>query len=368
MNACVQQGATLETAGRSGGCPSGGGETQLFGTRARSSCALAAAFAAGALAAVPAGAAGPEPGTPAYLKRDLQNMRDAYGRQTAPDGQLDPDYIAELPSKGTPGGLAQVAEQAANPTRPILDPGQWFPGWNAGNAYRQTWPGVRGQVTRVAFTNRYGALLHGDVYAPLPGAKDPYTGETLQGPFPGVVVTTGSLQGSEHMYQWVAEDLAERGYVVLTYDVQGQGTSETFPHQHANQNIPFCRPNAPKQDGEETGCPGFPFQQDANFVYGTLDAMDFFQSTPTTRTGRWSTARPTPRRSRPGARTSSRSSATRSAPRPSPTCKASTRASRPWSPSTSSTAHRASGVATLSRSCPPSGSSPSTASTSRPTS
>jgi dienelactone hydrolase len=227
-----------------------------------------------------AAAAGPEPGTVPYFKRDLQNMRDAYGRQTAPDGQLDPNYIAELPFKSTPVGLQQVAEQAANPTRPILDPGQWFPGWNAGNAYRQTWPRTRGQVTRVAFTNRYGALLHGDVYAPLPGAKDPYTGETLQGPFPAVVVTTGSIQGSEHMYQWIAEDLAERGYVVLTYDVQGQGTSETFPHQHANEDIPFCRPNAPKEDGEQSGCPGVPFQQDSNFVYGTFDAIDFIESTP----------------------------------------------------------------------------------------
>ena len=44
-------------------------------------------------------------------------------------------------------------------------------------------------------------------------------------PYPGVVITTGSVQGSERMYWWLAQDLAERGYVVLTYDVQGQGTS-----------------------------------------------------------------------------------------------------------------------------------------------
>ena len=39
------------------------------------------------------------------------------------------------------------------------------------------------------------------------------------------------MQGSEGMYEWLAQDLAERGYVVLTYDVQGQGTSETLPHE-----------------------------------------------------------------------------------------------------------------------------------------
>ena len=103
-----------------------------------------------------------------------------------------------------------MANQAANPTRPILDPGQWFPGWNAGNAYRVGWSGKRGIEIPVSFTNRYGALLRGDVYAPLPGARDPYTGKRLRGPFPGVVITTGSIQGSEKMYRWLAEDLAER--------------------------------------------------------------------------------------------------------------------------------------------------------------
>ena len=43
------------------------------------------------------------------------------------------------------------------------------------------------------------------------------------GPFPGVVITPGSVQGSEGMYEWLAQDLAERGYVVLLYDPIGQG-------------------------------------------------------------------------------------------------------------------------------------------------
>ena len=43
------------------------------------------------------------------------------------------------------------------------------------------------------------------------------------------MITTGSVQGSERMYWWLAQDLAERGYVVLTYDVQGQGTQRDVP-------------------------------------------------------------------------------------------------------------------------------------------
>jgi dienelactone hydrolase len=222
----------------------------------------------------------PAPGTPEYVQRDTQNMLDAYGRQSAPDGQLSPSYVAALPGGTNAGYLQQVAQQAQNPTRPVLDPGQLVPGWNQGNPYRQSWAGTRGIEIPIAFTNRYGALLRGDVYAPLPGAHDPYTGARLRPPYPAVVITTGSVQGSEKMYRWLAEDLAERGYVALTYDVQGQGTSETFPHQGPQADIPWCDPTSPPTGQESTGCPGVPFQQQSNFVYGTEDAIDFMESTP----------------------------------------------------------------------------------------
>lgn len=222
----------------------------------------------------------PAPGTPAYLARDAQNIAEAYGRQTAPDGQLTPAYGLAESQYVNPLYAADLLTQAANPTRPALSPGQAAPGWNSGSPYRKDWNGTRGQMTPVSFTNRYGALLHGDVFAPLPGAHDPYTGKALEGPFPGVVLTTGSVQGSERMYWWLAEDLAERGYVVLTYDVQGQGRSETFPHQGDPEDLPYCSLAAAPLAGEQTGCPGVPFQQTSNFVYGTQDAIDFFLSTP----------------------------------------------------------------------------------------
>jgi hypothetical protein len=237
---------------------------------------LALAFAPQALAA------GPQPGTPEYVQRDNQNIADAYGRQTAPDGQLgNPHYLPALIAEGNEVGLSQLAQQAATPNHVALTPGNVFPGWNAGNPLRRGWTGRRGLRTAVSWTNRYGALIRGDVFAPLPGAKDPYSGKRLKGPYPGVVITTGSVQGSERMYWWLAEDLAERGYVVLTYDVQGQGTSETLPHQNDQVNaLPFCNPFAPPKDMEEFGCPGVPFQQASNFVFGTRDALSFFLSTP----------------------------------------------------------------------------------------
>lgn len=209
---------------------------------------------------------------------DLAAMGAAYGRITGPGGQLaNPNYLPALIKEASLLGATQLLTQVATLNRPVLSAGQLVPGWNVGNPLRAGWNGTRGQSTKISFLNRYGALLRGTVYAPKPGAKDPYTGAPLTGPFPGAVITPGSVQGSEGMYVWLAQDLAERGYVVLTYDVQGQGTSETLPHTTGGF-LPFCNPLAAPVDGNATGCPGVPFQQSANFVTGTEDALDFFTS------------------------------------------------------------------------------------------
>src|SRR6476469_6541154 len=140
--------------------------------------ALRAAVAVGAAlsVAVPgvAGAStGPAPGSPAYLARDAQDIADAYGRQTAPDGQLTPAYGMANAQVIGPAYQSQLEAQAATPTRPALDPGMLVPGWNSGNPYRAHWAGNRGEITPVSFTNRYGALLRGDVFTPKAGETDP---------------------------------------------------------------------------------------------------------------------------------------------------------------------------------------------------
>lgn len=232
--------------------------------------------------AAPASAAGPAPGSPEYSQRDFQNIQDAYGRESGPNAQLtNPAYMPALVAEGNDMGLHQLWQQAASPTRPALTPGNVFPGWNVGNPLRAGWSGRRGQRTQIAYTNRYGSLIRGSVFAPLEGARDPYTGKRLKPPYPAVVITTGSVQASERMYWWLAEDLAERGYVVITYDVQGQGTSETLPHQGPVNDFPFCNPFAEPGDQEQYGCPGVPAQQTSNFVHGTTDATNFLLSTPT---------------------------------------------------------------------------------------
>ncbi|WP_183095028.1 alpha/beta hydrolase [Nocardioides stalactiti] len=218
---------------------------------------------------------------------DLAAMRAAYGRIIEPGGQLqNPAYLPALVREGTVVSTAQLLAQAADPDRLSLTPAMAVPGWNVGNPLRAGWNGTRGQSQTVKFTNRFGALLRGTVYAPLPRARDPYTGARLTAPYPGVVITPGSVGGSQGMYRWLAQDLAERGYLVLLYDVQGQGTSETLPRDPSSA-FPFCNPFSPAQGDpatgtqEMTGCPGVPFQQLSNFTTGTVDATDFFLSTPT---------------------------------------------------------------------------------------
>jgi hypothetical protein len=224
---------------------------------------------------------GPAPGTPAYKQRDARNQQDAWGRIFGPGGQLrNPAYLTALAAQVGPKTLADWADQARRLNRPSVTLGMIFPPSNIGNPLRDGWSGRRGRAVPISYTNRYGALIKGTVYAPRPGARDPYTGKKLSGPFPGVVITTGSIQGTERMYAWLAEDLAERGYIVMTYDVQGQGRSETFPHQGPVADLPFCDPTAKPLPGEQSGCPGVISQQGANFLYGTQDALSFFQSSP----------------------------------------------------------------------------------------
>ncbi|MDP9821998.1 alpha/beta hydrolase [Nocardioides massiliensis] len=244
--------------------------------------ALGVTSLAGPSTAAPA----PDFGTPDHLVHDLGNIAAAYGRITGPGGQLrNPAYLPALVQQASAVTVAQLLAQVATPHRLALTAGMVVPGWNVGNPLRAGWERTRGRMRDVAFTNRFGALLRGTVYAPRAGARDPYTGVRLKGPFPGVVITTGSVQGSENMYRWLAQDLAERGYVVLTYDVQGQGRSETLPHT-SGAALPFCElfgtPAGQTADGtaEETGCPGVPFQQLSNFTTGTSDAIDFFVSRP----------------------------------------------------------------------------------------
>ncbi|HUY64089.1 MAG TPA: hypothetical protein VMV14_06185 [Acidimicrobiales bacterium] len=227
-----------------------------------------------------ASSSSPAPGTPAYMARDAQNMVNAFGRELGPGGEFTSTtyWQALIPALLTTEA-DQLSAQASEPTRPALTGGNLVPGWNTGNPLRQGWAGTRGRVVPVQFTASHsGALLVGDLFAPSSGAHDPYSGKLLPSTMPGVVIVTGSIQASSGLYTWLAEDLAERGYLVLTFDVQGQGRSETLPHQGPVAGLPGC--STTTSPGEATPCAGFPSEQQQSFDYDAEDAISFFLSTP----------------------------------------------------------------------------------------
>lgn len=185
-----------------------------------------------------------------YAEHDQDNMFRARGRQLAES--TSPDYHRDFV-----GACADTAARAAAKQANDIEMGRVYGGvgqancwWAVGDApaYFDVSP------RRIHFLSRTGAKLQGHIW-----------GSEAPGPRPGVVITTGSIQASDQMYWWAARALAERGYVVMTFDVQGQGQSETFGHEPGSI---FPTPE------------GVPSQQAANFEDGTIDALRFFLSTP----------------------------------------------------------------------------------------
>lgn len=186
---------------------------------------------------------------------DAANMIHSLGRLR--DMYTNVDMTVRFQTEMPSSYLGNLADQLQHPTEPILTLGQLIPGATNADPYRLDWEKQgRGIQVPFEYRNRYNARITGNLWAPATGARHP-----------GIVITTGSIQGYEEMYLWAAQGLAEAGYIVMTYDVQGQGQSETFGHN--DDGSLWCNTE---------GCPGVPFQQDANFVEGTEDALDWFLS------------------------------------------------------------------------------------------
>ena len=217
----------------------------------------------------------PPVGDPSWLARAEQSYHEAGARITEQKdtAQYFPDVFREIDRL-----KAFWAEENATEfvDRPRITLEQWLVLVNLGEPWRNevSWRG--GVHQRVYFLNRWGAKLAGDLWGPPDLFERPAR-------HPAVVITDGSIQASARMYWWAAQTLAENGYVVLTYDVQGQGESETYAHRP--DGSVWCGgagqpPGTPPFLKELTDCPGFPFQQPANFGGGHIDAHNWLLSTP----------------------------------------------------------------------------------------
>jgi dienelactone hydrolase len=165
-----------------------------------------------------------------------------------------PEYQAKLRVISQENGLNALKLQATDPEREFVSDLCWNGNDGcAGDIRLYDWQtNGYGIVQPVLFTARNGATLSGHVWA------------TKAGPAkrPGIVITNGSVQADEQLYWYAAQALAKDGYVVLTFDPQGQGQSDTYGE-------------APDR-GE-----GTPAQTDGRpFFDGTEDAIDFFLSNP----------------------------------------------------------------------------------------
>src|SRR3954451_2305264 len=165
-----------------------------------------------------------------------------------------PQYQQKLEQVSQQNFQNALAMQATDPEREFETDLCWNGGQGcAGDVRLYDWQSNGyGIVQPVLFTARNGATISGHIWA------------TKSGPAqrPGIVITNGSVQADEPLYWFAAQALAKAGYVVMTWDPQGQGQSDT-------------RGEAPDQDE------GFPAQTDGRpFFDGTEDAIDFFSSTP----------------------------------------------------------------------------------------
>lgn len=140
--------------------------------------------AAGAMppAEMPATLPDPAPGTPGWFARELENFSASQQRGI--------DRLLQL----------SIVPVDADPPR-ALD--RWAP--------------ARGEALETSFENRYGASLAVTLFRP---------GIEPARPLPSVIVIPGLGQGVRSAYYFLAEDLAEHGYLVLVFDPQNQGKSE----------------------------------------------------------------------------------------------------------------------------------------------
>ena len=186
---------------------------------------------------------------PAYEARNFSKTNERAAIHSTPEYKA---LLAQVSARN----LAEATQiQAADPERSFV--GQdlcWSYGEGcAGDARLYDWQAKGyGLVKPVVFGARNGATLSGHVWW------------TRSGPAkrPGVVITNGSVQAPETLYWFAAQVLAKAGYVVLTFDPQGQGRSDQ-------------QGEAPDQSE------GLPAQSDGRpFFDGAQDALDFFFSTP----------------------------------------------------------------------------------------
>jgi dienelactone hydrolase len=196
-----------------------------------------------------------EPPTAFEPVLEAENFAITQQRQAVYD---TPEYQLQLAEQGARNREEATVAQAQDPERNFSGD-LCYEGENgcAGDVRLYHWETKGyGRVRKVLFTARNGATISARIWTAVNPAATPHA------KLPGVVITNGSVQADEQMYWYAAQALAKDGYIVMTFDPQGQGQSDTFG-QTPDENE------------------GFPAQSDGRpFFDGTEDAINFFLSNP----------------------------------------------------------------------------------------
>ena len=164
----------------------------------------------------------PEPGTPEWRQRDLENM-----------------YCAEQ----------RHLDKAQHPTN--LQPVQEL----GADAYREP---ARHAGVRFRFDTTTIDGLEAEVYRPCTPAACPDLPETLayhDGPYPAVVTFHGGASRKE-LHWWSSQSLAEAGYLVIAFDSEGIGPVVGEAERVVDWLFESGDPLVAEFDGERLGVAG----------------------------------------------------------------------------------------------------------------
>ena len=159
------------------------------------------------------------PQSPEWYPNEVSNWLDSTGRLQ--DQLSNPEYW-----------LLRETQQDTKLADPYRAPELWAP--------------KRGRVTAVRYPNRYGAQISAHEWAPPTTFVDPVSRRPGKGPFPAVIVINGAGDAEEEYWAF-AQDLAEHGYVVLTFDPHGASDSAPSPEST------YCDPNGSWRRPQEMG-------------------------------------------------------------------------------------------------------------------
>ena len=163
---------------------------------------------------------------------ETQNWLNAFGRTV--EHVPDPNTGLGVLLTSAEAALETAQRAGRVPDRGAQQVGAWP--WS-GDTKRGSYgdpasvPGV--SKVELEFDNRKGQALKATAWAPT-RARVKELG--FKDPLPGVVYSGGVLS-AEPMYYWFAETMARAGYLVLTYDVSGQGRSEGSSTGNAPEDL-----------------------------------------------------------------------------------------------------------------------------------